>query len=368
MDSRWITRREAIKRGLAWSVGAMLTGELLSACGPSGPPPCEPAWDDPPIGWKPGVLAPVFYGYADYDSTVGAPTRLRVYYPSLDGSPQCAPFLTGPGMFPLVVFLHGQCSEDLHYTKWFRLPAGLARAGYIVAMPDLTPIGNPWDLGNATYGLVQTVITWMRTAWSHSDYVQKAPTLGIIGHSYGALHAGQLALTIPATAYVSLGGAWTEWPTGGGWPIMTLPVPKLLVWGTLDWAAMLPDPTWNNLALPKHRLVFTDGEHWDYVPPSATTCDPVAGDCELIDDLTADFVALFLSKYMPPPMAAYTPVPGVIPDSLVPPPALNLSTEQMFFGAGPNNLMSFGILGNHPDCSATLTWVTPNESDSRSLP
>jgi hypothetical protein len=42
---------------------------------------------------------------------------MRVYYPSLDGSPQCAPFLAGSGHFPLVIFLHGQCPspESFHY-------------------------------------------------------------------------------------------------------------------------------------------------------------------------------------------------------------------------------------------------------------
>src|SRR5688572_24986566 len=108
MDGLAMDRRTAIARALGWAAGALAGGSLLSAC-QTQPPPCEPPNDDPPIGWGPSLLAPVFYGCADYDATVGAPTKLRVFYPSLDGSPQCAPFLGGPGRFPLVLFLHGRC-------------------------------------------------------------------------------------------------------------------------------------------------------------------------------------------------------------------------------------------------------------------
>lgn len=358
------SRRDSVRQMLAWGAGASLGGTLVTGCAPLQPPPaCEPTADDPAIGWGPSVLAPVFYGHADYAPSVGAPVNMRVYYPSLDGSPECAPFLAGPGHFPLVLFLHGQCTEDLHYTKWFRLPATLARSGFIVAIPSLAEIGAPWDLASPTYTLINSVIAWMRTSWSHSAFVMEPPTLGIVGHSWGALHGAQLALTLPATAYVSLGAGWSEWPPVPPRPLSMLTMPKLLAWGTFDIFAALSDPAWNALPSPRHRLVFLDGDHWDYVPPSATSCDSSAGPCDLVDDLAADFAAVFLSKYMPPEESGI--LPGLIDDNLVP-PAVSLSMEQEFFVGG--HLTSFGIVGSHAGCGVTLDWVTPDGTGSRTLP
>ncbi|TDO27963.1 hypothetical protein EV643_15021 [Kribbella sp. VKM Ac-2527] len=112
------------------------------------PPPSDCA-----LAWQPSVWLPVFYGVADYAPAVtsesaevedvetaiaypdtgpaqlkqseaeaggeaeqafesrvpdaaGPPTRLQVFYPSLDGSVWDAAILAGCGHFPLVVFLH----------------------------------------------------------------------------------------------------------------------------------------------------------------------------------------------------------------------------------------------------------------------
>jgi hypothetical protein len=373
MSRRTVGRRAAIQRTLAWWVGAGLGGSLLTGCDPEPPPPCEPSSDDPAIGWGPNVLQPVFYGYADYNPSVGAPANLRVYYPSLDGSPPCAPFLGGPGHFPLVLFLHGQCNhngtpatENFHYTKWSRLPAVLARSGFIVAMPDLGGIGDPWNLTSPTYTLINDVLGWMRSTWSHRSFLMSPPTLGIVGHSYGALHGGQVALTTQATAYMSLGGPWTEWLglSSPPAPLPSLTMPKMLVWGTTEFLSSLPDANWNALSGPKHRLVFTDGDHWDYVPPSVTVCDRAAGPCGLVDDLAADFAAMFLSRYMSPEEA---PLPrfAIDPD-LRRPTNIVLTQEQMFFAGG--HLTSFDQVASSPGCSAALTWSTPDGSGSRSLP
>jgi len=314
-------------------------------------------------------LEPVFYGYADYNPSVGAPTNMRVYYPSADGSPQCAPFLAGPGHFPLVIFLHGNCSETFHFTKWSHLPKVLARSGFIVAIPDLGENSqSPWDLSNTAYAVINNVITWMRSTWSHSAFVMQPPTLGIVGHSYGALLGGQLAKTIPATAYVSLGGVWGHWSPPVPAPIKTLTLPKLLVWGTNfgETDAMLKEAAWNALPQPKYRLVFTNGEHWDYVPASNTSCAGQAdswGPCDLVYRLTADFTAVFLSKYMPPEQA---PAPGAILPDLIP-PASTRTNEQKSFESG--HLESFGAVSTHAGCKATLTWMTPAHlPGTRSLP
>src|SRR3981081_326964 len=61
------------------------------------PPEC-------PIGWQPGPLTPVFFGVRDYDTFQGAPSRLRVFYPSVDGSSSGASILEGCGHYPLLLF------------------------------------------------------------------------------------------------------------------------------------------------------------------------------------------------------------------------------------------------------------------------
>jgi hypothetical protein len=177
------------------------------------------------------------------------------------------------------------------------------------------------------------------------------------------MYAAQLALTIPATAYVSIGGGWTEWPSNPPRPLDALMLPKFVAWGTSETFSVLPEQTWNGIPSPKHRLIFPNGDHWDYVPPTVTSCDTSAGPCDLVDDLTADFVAVFLSKYMPPEFSGI--LPSYIPDNLVPPPGM-LTPEQMFFAG--NYLNSFGMVGAHPSCSAILTWTTPAGSGTRSLP
>jgi pimeloyl-ACP methyl ester carboxylesterase len=286
---------------------------------------------------------------------------MRVYYPSLDGSPRCAPFLTGPGKFPLVIFLHGQCGESDHYTRWFRLPAILARSGFIVAIPQLAGMsGTPWDIGDPTYSLINRVISWMRSG-PFSQFLMPPPTLGIIGHSYGALYGGQLALSIPATAYVSLGGVWNSWRSPR--PLDTLPVPKLFALGTqpLDIAevhASLSQQDWNALLEPKYSLILSQGEHWDYVPASDTTCDlteVTEGRCHLVADIAADIAALFLSNYMPPEEFGAS-FPGAIPDNLMP-PAVTLTTQQQFFAGGHLAGLNRGSSAN---CAAWLSGMTPN--------
>jgi hypothetical protein len=194
-----------------------------------------------------------------------------------------------------------------------------------------------------------------------------APTLGIIGHSYGALYGGQLATTLPATVYVSIGGVWSEWPGSPPNPLNSMTIPKLVVHGT-GLGAFAEGVNFNAVPSPKHRLVFTDSGHWDYVPPSATGCDeadPAAlnGDCDLVDDVAADMAAIYLAKYMAPEGTGSGP--GVIPDDLVP-PAATLTSEQAFFAGG--HLASLGSVGSDPACAGiVLDWVTPGGSGSRSL-
>src|ERR1700749_6258 len=84
--------------------------EFLRSFGPL------PPVDTCPIGWQPGALTPVFYSYRDYTSQLvnappevsrgggglpfQPPANIRVFFPSLDGSPQYAAILQGCGHYP----------------------------------------------------------------------------------------------------------------------------------------------------------------------------------------------------------------------------------------------------------------------------
>ena len=341
MPSTAITRRRFIDCGLRLGLGGAIGAPWLSGC----------AGDDcvPPIGWAPSVLAPVFYGYQELGPTEGAPAALRVFYPSIEGSPPDAPLLTCLGRYPLVLFLHGQCPQSPpNYQSWFQLPATLARSGFVVAVPDLGWISGqaPWQTNVPQYDLVVDVVDWMRTAWSGRAWLSGSSTLALVGHSYGALLAGRLAVDIPSTAYVSIGGGWAEHPGAPGtWPVASLPVPSLFLYGTNDTYALAP-PFWFAVPTPKHQVIFEDGNHWDYLDSSGTTCGEASGPCGLVDALTADLVTVFLSKQMR--------VVG-IPDTLEPPP-FTLSGEQMFYAG--NHLTSFDLLPQ-VGCAVTIEWSTP---------
>jgi alpha/beta superfamily hydrolase len=314
------------------------------------------------IGWQPNVRAPVFYGVQDFDTTAGAPGALRVFYPSVDGAVWDAPFLTGCGGYPLVVFLHGQCEEPNHYTKWYRLCLQLARSGYVVVTPALPQTGGgtgPWDTENPDLDRVKNVVTWMREEWVHG--LQLTPSTGIVGHSFGALLGAHVAVTrVAVKAYVSLSGVWAAWPSAPPRPLGALNAPALFAWGSIvdqaEQDAVLEDGSgvvWDEVAPPKHRLVFSDGHHWDYLPPPQSTCGQTQGPCDLVGLLAAAFTATFLSKYMPP--AEWANGGLSIPDNLLP-PTTELTVEQQFFAGA--HLPGLSLISLRGDCSVTHSWET----------
>jgi Chlorophyllase enzyme len=309
------------------------------------------------IRWQPSVLAPVFYGIQDFGLSDGAPVALRVFYPSIDGAPHDAPFLVGCGVYPLVVFLHGHCDEANHYLKWELLPAQLARSGYVVVVPEIQPIA-PWEGSGLAES--ENVLAWMRSKWEHRLHLRPPPSTGIAGHSYGALLGARLATRVAASAYVSLGAGWAEWPTGASAPprpLGTLNAPALFAWGSNDTFADLgSDGFWGEVAPPKHQLVFAGAGHWDYLPANSTMCEGrgiggVRGPCDLIQNLAADLAATFLSKHMPP--QRWPELRHDIGDDLIPPPHA-LTEEQQFFAG--NHLMGLSLICDTSVCSATLRW------------
>lgn len=328
----------------------------LSAC--SKYPNCQ-------VEWQPNVREPVFSGYQDYGTKDDAPGDLRVFYPTAAPlwSGAGAPILTGCGHYPLVAFAHGFCDEGgSHYLRWRRLPGGLARSGYIVVVPRLpaTEIGiAPWEDPHPDLELLKQVLKWMRQGWESSPLLYYPKTTGIVGHSYGALLAFRLALEVPASAYASLSGVWAGWPASPPTPLKSLGIPKLFTWGTsFDEAdATLEGEAaflWKGVQPFKHSVRFEGSDHWGYLGKTKTTCMSDSGPCDiLVEDLAADFVTTFMSKYTPADDSSY--VKDLVPDTLVPPPIQPTKNGAPFLGGHLNGLSDFS---SQKTCKVVETWVS----------
>ncbi len=304
------------------------------------------------LGWGPSLLAPVFYGHQDV--TYGG-NRARVFYPSTDGSPDGAPVLTGPGHFPLVLFLHGQCAEPDHYRRWFSIPSVLARCGFVVAVPELlaTVSGTyPWADPHPDVDRVTTLLAWMRAEWEHRAILMSPPATAMAGHSYGALLGGRIVAASPGTysAYASVSGVWTDGHNFRPNPLPRLGVPVLhMHGGDDDVFAVLSPAAWSAVPAPRFRLRYANAAHFDYVARPA--CDSTRGPCTLTGALAADFTAVFLSKYVWPEESGI--LPGFIEDNLDP-PRPSLTTRQQFYVGG--HLAGMTQAAARPGCVTTVEW------------
>lgn len=305
------------------------------------------------LGWQPSVLAPVFHGTREIPITSGPPMRLRVYFPSTGGSPDTAPPLLGCGRYPLVLLLHGFCIEADHFRRWDLFAARLARAGYVVVVPEIDH-SYPWAEDVPAVAMVEELLLWMRASWEFADALLPRPATAIVGHSWGALLGGRILARQqhPFSAYASLSGGWREWAFPHPNPLPSLGTASLFVWGdgASDASADL-GAWWTQLDLVKHRIVFSGAEHWDYLGDQGTTCAAWTGACPpFVRDLAADFVLTFLSHNLPPERWWLLPVS--ITHSLVPPP-LDLTADQEFFAGG--HLRGFARVGSG-NCNVTHTW------------
>jgi pimeloyl-ACP methyl ester carboxylesterase len=354
-----------------------------------------------PISWQPNALAPVFYGVRDEVAIVQArlggwrgrllsrllaaiPTlkrprrwakfvdpslllgghRCRVFYPSLDGSPASAPILEEEcGSYPLVVFVHGMCSEPEHYTKWEYVAAQLARGGHVVVVPELPEIQGGTDPQSADGDLavISDVISWVRTESDYRAIVAPAPAAGIVGHSFGGGLAGRFVATHPGvvSAFASLSGV-----SGVGISqVAGAAIAKLFMWGSdplmdAPLVDMNPPPSssaWNGVSTPKHSAVFDEIGHWDYLPPGTTSCDTQRGQCHLMPALAAELLIMFFGRYLTAPGAAN--LIGQIAPSLIPPGLqdIGLTQDQQFFAGG--YLYAYeNLSGSDTGCGAKVTW------------
>lgn len=310
-----------------------------------------------PIGWQPQALAPVFYGARSLGPAEGAPVPLRIFFPSLDGAVESAPILEGCGRYPVVLFAHGHCNGDTgHYRRWFRIPAQLARAGYVVVVPHLDGNAdgdNPSVSSHPDEATLEAVLSWVRSGWAHAGLLLPPPATGVVGHSYGAMLGARFTVGRPVSAYAGLSGGWEhEWVGDEPFPLPLLDVPSLLTWGggADDAQATLSDATWQAMARPRHRVVFTKGAHWDYLDKNVSVpCRPSQGPCPHVPGATADLLTMFLGRYLPPEFAG--DLAERIPATLAP-PALDLTVEQEFYAGG--YLGGFDALCSNPSCEVVV--------------
>ncbi len=263
---------------------------------------------------------------------------LRIFFPSLDGAVESALLLEGCGRYPLVVLCHGHCQGDTdHFRRWFRLPAQLARAGYVVVVPHLA--GNaggssPSVPGHADLSTLDAVLTWARGGWDGAGVLLPPPATGLVGHSFGAALAAVYAVDHEVGAYAGLSGPWGDWFGGVPFPLTLLDLPTLLMWGGLgDSFTQLSDAQWQQMRRPRHRVVFATGEHWDYLPEApGVACNRGFGPCDALGAASHDLVTMFLGRYLPPELA--TDLPPRVPNTLEPPALDDLTFEQEFFAGG----------------------------------
>ena len=319
-------------------------------CGPL-PPPATCL-----IGWQPSPLSPVFFGVQTLGPADGAPVPLRVFFPSLDGTVETASILSGCGRFPLVLFCHDHCLGDRdHFRKWFRAPAQLARAGYVVMVPLLA--GNasgssPSLSGHPDEETLDAVLGWARTRWTHRDDLLPPPATGVVGHGFGAMLGARFAVGRDIAALAGLSGGWQDWFGDDPFPLPLLDLPTLLVWGLgEDLFSPLPDATWQTMHRPRHRVVFSTGEHWDYLEAVAQVpCRAGPPTCRHQPGATADLLTMFFGRYLPPELAP--DLAEGIPATLTP-PVLDLTFEQQSFAGG--YLGAFDALGLDRVCAVEVS-------------
>jgi acetyl esterase/lipase len=316
------------------------------------PPP-----DSCPITWQPHALAPVFHGRRDYGPRQGgAPVPLRVFFPSIDVSPPTAAALAGCGRYPAILFAHGSCPGDAnHYQRWVQLPAQLARAGYVVVVPQIPDISTTPRPTHPALDAMADILQWLRHRWEHRQVLMPADATGIAGHSFGGVLTALFALTHDVAAYAAVGG---DWHGSGLFPIIDIRQPKLVIWGVDEPFSQLTEQQWDKLSAPKHRAVFENGEHWDYLPSGQSPCHAERGTCPHIPAATTDLLTMFFGRYLPPEL--FPDLPSRIPKNLVP-PRLVLSPEQKPFAN--DYLLGMRALDTHAECGVTLTEETPTPYD-----
>ena len=126
------------------------------------------------------------------------------------------------------------------------------------------------------------------------------------------------------------------------------------MWGSADTLADASSLV-NTVPIPRHSIVFAGGNHWDHARTPVSTmfgCDQDgAGPCTRVGALTADFTALFLTKYLRPEGANSEPAIG---DDLRL-PQVQLTEDQHFYAGG--HLTGLRTLAANPDAACSNELV-----------
>jgi Chlorophyllase enzyme len=266
----------------------------------------------------PNIVSPVWYGSQDFNLPSPLDAAFRVLYPALlplVGTPEDPtgnpPLYVGLSKYKVVTFVHGQ---ETTYKSWDFVLSELARAGYIVVIPEGHGEAVAEDPAAVDIPIASFEFVVASPQSPFRDVIDISQS-GFCGHSYGATTAASIAINHgPSSVYASIAGAFNEFFTNqGSVDLTSMTMPKLFIVGGN--AAVDPvgagfdlvsgDPVdrnlWDLLPRPKHNLNFLHASHFDYLPPDAPgVVVPFRGPCPLVPRLTADFLVSFFSKYMPP--------------------------------------------------------------------
>ena len=320
------------------------------------------------VRWVPDVGHPVFWGYQDVGPAQGAPGESRVYYPSLDGSPQNARIAKQCAAdYPVVLFLHGQPpageSTPQYNQDFHRIGADLARSGYVVVAPSYrASLPGPWG---AQQSVVEAMadVHWVRTEWTNAQWVDpRLESSAVIGHSYGALLAARVAAQIHEfRAFVSLSGPYQELDDASTL-IQSIATPTFFVWADghapgigLENLDGNP-PLWDLFGRPKHRAVFK-GEHFDYLDHPGLA--PVGPCHPAIGGALADLATLFVARNLPIP-AGGTEVAIELTKPQVP-----LTLEQEFYAGA--HLAGLDLVEHKDGCHIDIRWDVNGVTGDREI-
>jgi hypothetical protein len=317
----------------------------------------------------PNIASPVWYGSQDFEvsTPLYGTVPVRVLYPALPGRialpghlTPIPPLYVGLGKYKLVFFLHG---DGTTYQSWDFVLSELARSGYIVVIQGGEALNeqsqNPIDIPLAALG-------FMVRESPFKDYLDLTQT-GVSGHSYGATAAAKFALTFGQRAvFASIAGDFNDFAANvGSIDLTTMTMPKLFMISSdaaldpigqgFNLHSNIPanHMLWDMLPRPKHNVMFNEAGHYDYVPVGSPglTGGGGRGLCSLVPRLTADFLASFFSKYMPPQVDDSLGVS----DSLVLNPAgvITVASDTVDFLTGLN------LIKNQKACTVTSSWDLP---------
>lgn len=321
------------------------------------------------VDWTPDVLHPVTVDAREITVADGAPQAMRIYYPSHAFNDTHRILKLCLDTWPLVLFLHGlspspPCPElsTPNYLRWRRIPAMLAKSGYVVAVPNYN--ATVPDADSPLIDHMKGVIDWVRTDWEDARWVDKRPTsVAVAGHSFGALLAARIAQKFPGMgAFISLGGSFNQLDEDAHAVLQSLALPSFFMWSNSDTLAAFEDLDddgfWDDVPGPKHAAVHSGG-HFDYLP-AAMTCSDKRGECTPIEPVAAELIALFLARHMP--LARST---SNIPINLVP-PAVTLTPKQQFYGG--EQFAGLEAMKSDKACKGIeLRWVEDGATGERNL-